>query len=360
MLFSYLYTIVCGFLDVVLVYTASERPQTIELLALRHEVRVLRRQVQRAHWRAGDRLVLAALSRCVPRGEWWRFPVRPETLLRWHRALVRRKWATFGRRRGPGRPPRAPEVRDLILRLARENPTWGYVRMRGELFKLGHAVAASTIQLLLRRHHVPPAPRRAGLSWAACLRAHAAGLLACDCCTVETVRLQTRYGLCFLEVHTRRVCVAGCTAHPTGTWVTQQARNVGWDFEEAGVRPTVLLRDRDPTVVPAFDAVLAAQGVRVVRPPARCVPPERTPSRSAGSAPPAARASTGCSSPVNASCAMCCGSTRPTTTPPGRIAHDAGSRRWGRRLGAPALPVPCAGVCDWGASSTSTSAPQPE
>ena len=269
MLFSYLYTIVCGFLDVVLVYTASERPQTIELLALRHEVRVLRRQVQRAHWRAGDRLVLAALSRCVPRGEWWRFPVRPETLLRWHRALVRRKWATFGRRRGPGRPPLAPEVRDLILRLARENPTWGYVRMRGELLKLGHAVAASTIQLLLRRHHVPPAPRRAGLSWAACLRAHAAGLLACDCCTVETVRLQTLYVLCFLEVHTRRVCVAGCTAHPTGTWVTPQARNVGWDFEEAGVRPTVLLRDRDPTVVPAFDAVLAAQGVRVVRTPVR-------------------------------------------------------------------------------------------
>ncbi len=262
-----MYTIVCGFLDVVLVYTASERPQTIELLALRHEVRVLRRQVQRAHWRPGDRLVLAALSRCVPRGEWWRFPVRPETLLRWHRALVRRKWATFGRRRGPGRPPRAPEVRDLILRLARENPTWGYVRMRGELLKLGHAVAASTIQLLLRRHHVPPAPRRAGLSWAACLRAHAAGLLACDCCTVETVRLQTRYVLCFLAVHTRRVCVAGCAEHPSAAWVTQQARNLAWQLDEKERRLTLLIRDRDAKFVASFDAVFRAAGVRVVRTP---------------------------------------------------------------------------------------------
>jgi hypothetical protein len=108
----------------------------------------------------------------------------------------------------------------LILRLARENPRWGYQRIRGELLTLGPTVAAATIQTLLRRHRVPPAPRRAGLAWPAFLRAHAAGLLACDFFTVETVRLQTLYVLFFLEGHTRRVFVAGCTAHPTSAWVT--------------------------------------------------------------------------------------------------------------------------------------------
>src|SRR5262249_26070527 len=240
---------------VVVVHPPPERAQTIELLALRQEVRVLRRQVKRTGWRPGDRLFLVALSRRLPRGEWRRLPVRPETLLRWHRELVRRKWAAFGRRRGPGRPPLAEEVRALILRLARENPTWGYVRIRGELPKLGHPVAASTIQRLLRRHRVPPAPGRAGLSWPAFLRTHAAGLLACDFFAVETVRLRTLYVLFFLEVQTRRVFVTGCTAHPTAAWVLQQARDALWELEAAGTRPRVLVRARDAKFVPAFDAV---------------------------------------------------------------------------------------------------------
>ena len=230
---------------------------------------MLRRQVKRSAWRPRDRLLLAALSRCLPRAEWCRLPVRPDTLLRWHRELVRQKWAVFGRRRGPGRPPLAPDLRALILRLARENPTWGHVRIRGELRKLGHAVAASTIQALLRRHRVPPAPRRAGLSWSAFLRAHAAGLLACDFFTVETVRLQTLYVLFFLEVRTRRVFVAGCTTYPTASWVTQQARNLTWAVDAAGVRPTLLLRDRDAKFPPAFDAVFAGQAVQVIRTPVR-------------------------------------------------------------------------------------------
>jgi hypothetical protein len=157
-------TILALLLDLVVVRTPPERARIIEFLALRHEVRVLRRQVKRTRWRPSDRLLLAALSRGVPRGAWWRFPVRPETLLHWHRELARRTWAAFGRRRGPGRPPLAPEVRALILRVARENPTWGDPRLRGELLTVGHAVAASTIQKLLRQHHVPPAPRRAGLT----------------------------------------------------------------------------------------------------------------------------------------------------------------------------------------------------
>lgn len=209
MLLSAVYAIVCALLDLLLVRTPSARALAVELLTLRHEVRVLRRQVKRTHWQAPDRLLIAALSQCVPRAGWWSFPVRPETLLHWHRELVRRKWATFGRRRGPGRPPIAPELRDLILRLARENPTWGYQRIRGELLKVGHPVAATTVQTVLRRHRVPPAPRRGGLAWPVFLRAHAAGLLACDFPCVETVRLQTLYVLFFLEVQTRRVVVAG-------------------------------------------------------------------------------------------------------------------------------------------------------
>ena len=125
MLFSCVYSVLCILFDLLLVSTSSARAQTIELLALRQEVRVLRRQVQRTQWRPGDRLLLAALSRAVPRGAWRRFPVRPETLLRWHRDLVRHTWATFGQRRGPGRPPLASELRELILRLARETPRWG-------------------------------------------------------------------------------------------------------------------------------------------------------------------------------------------------------------------------------------------
>jgi hypothetical protein len=269
MLLSAVYAVACALLDGLLAREPTGRAHAVELLALRHEVRVLRRQGKRTPWRAADRLLLAALSRCAPRTDWWRFPVRPETLVRWHRDLVRRKWAAFGRRRGLGRPPLAPELRALILRLARENPRWGYQRIRGELRKLGHAVAATTVQTVLRRHRVPPAPRRAGLAWPAFLRAHAAGLLACDFFTVETVRLHTLYVLFFLEVQTRRVVVAGCTAHPTAAWVTQQARNVCWDLAATGRPPTVLVRDRDATFAPAFDAVFAAEGVRVVRTPVR-------------------------------------------------------------------------------------------
>jgi transposase InsO family protein len=246
-----------------------ERASDVELLALRHEVRVLRCQVKRTRWRPADRLVLTALSRCCPRAEWGRLPVRPETLLRWHRELVRRRWAAFGRRRGPGRPPLASDLRELIARLARENPQWGCVRLRGELLKLGHTVSTSAIRSLHRRRGIPPAPRRAGLAWPTFLRSHAAGPLACDFFAVETVRFQLLYVLFFLEVSTRRVILAGCTAHPTAAWVTQQARNVCGDLAAAGARPTILIRDRDGKFPPTFDTVFAAQRVRIVRTPFR-------------------------------------------------------------------------------------------
>jgi putative transposase len=185
----------------------------IELLVLRHEVKVLQRQAKRPRLHRLDRILLAAASRALPRGLWSSFVVRPETLLRWHRELVRRKW-TYRRRGRPGRPPVDPEVRDLIVRLGRENPRWGYQRIRGELLKLGIRVSATTVRTILLRHGLDPAPRRTGPTWSEFLRSQAAGILACDFFTVETLRLRSLYVLFFIQLSTRRVFVVGVTTHP--------------------------------------------------------------------------------------------------------------------------------------------------
>ena len=223
MLVSIVYAFVRLLLDLFLLRSRPDHARDVELLALRHEVRVLRRQAGRVRYRPGDRLVLAGLSHLLPRPEWWRFPVRPETLLHWHRELVRRQWAAVGRRRGPGRPPLPTEIRALIVRLATENPGWGYRRIRGELVKLGHDVSATTFRAVLRRRGIPPAPRRGGLAWPAFLRAQARGVLACDFFTVESVRLQVLHVLFFIDLGTRRVFLAGLhrpadcrLGHPAG------------------------------------------------------------------------------------------------------------------------------------------------
>jgi transposase InsO family protein len=192
--------------------------------------------------------------------------VRPETLLRWHRELVRKKW-THRRTGPPGRPPIEPEVRDLIVRLARENPRWGYQRIRGALLKLDIRISATTVRTILLRHGLDPAPRRTGPTWTEFLRSQAAGILATDFFTVETIRLKTLYVLFFIELSTRRVHLAGVTAHPDSGWVTQQARNLAIDERLAGVR--FLRRDRDAKFSGPFDAVLRTEGVRVIRTPIR-------------------------------------------------------------------------------------------
>ncbi len=263
MLFSLLYVLVRRLLG------AGSRLQDekdIELLVLRHQVKVLQRQVKRPRLRRLDRVLLAAASRAMPRSQWSSFLVRPETLLRWHRELVRRKW-TYSRRGHPGRPPIEPEVRDLIVRLGRENPRWGYQRIRGELMKLEIRISATTIRTILLRHGLDPAPRRASPTWTEFLRSQAAGILAADFFTVETIRLKTIFVLFFIELHTRRVHVVGVTAHPDSAWVTQQARNLAIDERLSGVR--FLLRDRDAKFSGPFDEVLRTEGVRVIRTPIR-------------------------------------------------------------------------------------------
>jgi putative transposase len=220
MLFSLVYFLVRRLLG-----AGGRRPdgKDIELLVLRHQLKVLQRQVKRPRLNRLDRVLLAAASRAMTRSIWSSFVVRPETLLRWHRELVRKKWTQ--RRTGhPGRPPIEPEVRDLIVRLGRENPRWGYQRIRGELMKLQIRISATTVRTILLRHGLDPVPRRAGPTWTEFLRSQAAGILATDFFTVETIRLKTIYVLFCIELSTRRVHVVGVTAHPDSAWVTQQAR----------------------------------------------------------------------------------------------------------------------------------------
>jgi len=263
MLFSLLYFLVRRLLGA---GSQLQDEKDIELLVLRHQVKVLQRQMKRPRLHRLDRVLLAAASRAMTRSIWSSFAVRPETLLRWHRELVRKKW-TYRRRGHPGRPPIEPEVRDLIVRLGRENPRWGYQRIRGELMKLEIKISATTVRTTLLRHGLDPAPRRAGPTWTEFLRSQAAGILATDFFTVETIRLKTIFVLFFIELQTRRVHVVGVTAHPDSAWVTQQARNLAIDEQLSGVR--FLLRDRDAKFSGPFDEVLRTEGVRVIRTPIR-------------------------------------------------------------------------------------------
>ena len=238
----------------------------LENLVLRHEVAILRRQVKRPVYRMHDRALLAAASRILPRERWSAFLVRPETLVRWHRRLVARKWTRPHRR--PGRPSLDPEIRRLILRLAKENPRWGYMRIKGELQGLGIRVSATAIAMLLRAHGIGPAPRR-GPTWRQFLKAQASGIIACDFFTVETAFLKTLYVLFFIEVGSRRVRVSVSTSSPNSVFVTQQARNLAISLSDEGASIKLLIRDRDAKFSRSFDDVFASEGVRVIRTPIR-------------------------------------------------------------------------------------------
>jgi putative transposase len=256
------YLTLCRSIQLLVVLARGDAAKDLEILVLRHQLTVLRRQVARPRLEPADRALLAALSRVLPRDRWSCFFVKPETLLRWHRRLVAGAW-TYPHR-GTGRPPLDQELQQLIVRLARENSRWGYQRIQGELLRLGVRVSATAIRSTLGRHGLDPTPRQTATTWRAFLRRQAAGIVACDFFTVDTVWLRRLYILFFIELGTRRVHLAGVTANLNAAWVTQQARNLLLVLEGQGRRVLFLIRDRDAKLSRGFDDVFRSEGAKVL------------------------------------------------------------------------------------------------
>ena len=248
--------------------TVSDRDKDVEILTLRHQITILQRQLGTARPRLapGDRAFLAALLHRLPRDLLVRFRllVRPDTVLRWHRDLLGRHHAAKSRPKRRGRPRTVRSIRVLVLRLARQNPSWGYRRIHGELLVLGIKVAASTVREALRQAGIDPAPDRASTTWASFLRSQADALLACDFFETSTLDGTRQFVLAVIEHATRRSRILGATPHPTASWVTQAARNLVMDLQDTGSRARLLIRDRDGKYPALFDAMLKDAGIEVV------------------------------------------------------------------------------------------------
>jgi hypothetical protein len=245
----------------------EEAWKTAEILMLRHQLAVLqRRQPGRPKLNWADRALLATLLGVIPkaRRQGLRLLVTPDTIVRWHRDIIRRCWGARSIRGRTGRPATRRSIRALVRRLARENPGWGYRRIHGELAGLGVKVAASTVWEILRASGIDPAPRRTGPTWSQFLRSQAEAILACDFFTVDLLDGTQAYVLAVIDHATRRIRVLGLTLHPTGEWTTQQARNLIMDLGDHASRVKFMIRDRGSNFTTAFDAVLADAGVRTV------------------------------------------------------------------------------------------------
>ncbi|GAA4635202.1 hypothetical protein GCM10023196_079740 [Actinoallomurus vinaceus] len=243
-------------------FLRSDVSKEAEILVLRHQLAVLRRQVARPKPSWADRAFITALARLLPKRRRVGLLVTPGTLLRWHADLVKRRW-TF-KRKTPGRPPTKPTTCALVLRLAAENPSWGYRRIAGELAGLGRNVGAATVWRILHKAGIDPAPRRSGPGWGQFLRAQASGILACDFFHADTITLARLYCFAVVEHASRRVHVLGVTANPTAGWVAQQAKNLMLELGERAGDFKFLIRDRDAKFTATFDEVFRAEGIRIL------------------------------------------------------------------------------------------------
>jgi putative transposase len=256
------YLTLCRSIQLLTLLARGDTAKDLEILVLRHQLSMVRRQVPRPKLQPADRALLAAISRVLPRARWSCFLAKPVTLLRWHRRLVAGAW-TFPTR-GAGRPPLDDDLQQLVVRLATENPRWGYQRVQGELLRLGMRVSASAIRLILRRHGLDPAPRRTAMTWR--------GVPAPAGCWDRGLRLlDCRHDLAAAAVravgHRTRHSPgppAGVTANPAGAWVTQQARNLLLALDERGRRVRFVLRDRNAKFCRAFDDVFRSQGAEML------------------------------------------------------------------------------------------------
>ena len=264
MLLKIVYLLTCRAIGLAVLAFRGDRAKDAELLVLRHENAVLRRHTGRVRYEPADRVWFAALARLLPRGRWPEvFPVTPATLLAWHRKLIAKRYDT-SKRRKPGRPPTVRSIARLVVRLARENPLWGYRRIHGELTKLGVMVAPSTVWEILHGAGIDPAPRHTATTWRQFLQAQAAGILAVDFLHVDTM-LKRLHVLVFIEHGTRRMHFGGVTAHPTGEWTAQQARNLALTLGERFEDIKFLIRDRGSNFTTSFDAVFQAAEARILR-----------------------------------------------------------------------------------------------
>jgi putative transposase len=279
MLYPLLAQLVSLLIDLFTTRRGNEPQKALEILLLRQQLRILQRQHPTAPRLArGEKLgviILAAKFMDLGRGAKTTLNhvlllFKPDTVLKWHRELVRRK-GTFDHRPTRGRPATGPELQALLLRLAQENPTGGYTKLPGAVRKRGYAIGRSTVRDLLKRQHMPPAPERAkqGGSWRNWLSHYRQQMLACAFFTVETAWLKPLYARFFIERGSRRVHCAGCPARPTAEWVAQQARHLPWTLQEEQVSLRFLIHDRDAKFPPGFERVFAAEGVEIVRTPDR-------------------------------------------------------------------------------------------
>jgi transposase len=243
----------------------SGRSKDLEIIVLRHQLTVLRRQDNRPELNDDDRTLLGAIAQALPRPRRSGWLVTPDTLLRWHRRRIARHWTQPAA--GRGRPSTAVEVRQLIIDMATDNPTWGYRRIHGELTRLDHRVGASTVWRILKQHGIDPAPHRSVVTWTRFLRSQAA--IACDFVTIDTALLRRYYLLFFIDVSTREVFFAGITANPTGAWTTQAARNLFLRHHDRLAGSRALVRDRGSQFIDTFDEIFRTEGHKILKTPVR-------------------------------------------------------------------------------------------